>query len=88
LENVVQVDVGAVTVSGTEKVVLAAGVLIVPSVVELPPLNESVTVSEAKLPLAVPVAVLSGVLAMVLSQVTVAVLVKLAELGALAYVQV
>jgi hypothetical protein len=48
LGKVVQLAVGAVTVSGTEKVVVAVGLVIVPRVAEPPPLNESVTVTEAK----------------------------------------
>jgi hypothetical protein len=46
--NVPQLAVGAVTVSGTGNVVVAVGVLIVPSVTEAPLLKLSVTVSLPK----------------------------------------
>lgn len=48
LGKVAQIPVGAVTVSGTENVLVAAGLVIVPRVTEPPLLNASVTVSAAK----------------------------------------
>jgi hypothetical protein len=86
LRKVVQLAVGAVTVSGTENVLVAVGLVIVPRGTEPPPLNTSVTVSAAKVYPALPEAEPSAVCAALESQVAVALLVPVAE-GALLKVQ-